>query len=592
MGNGRLDYYGLMINRIAWGLAAAGLFAAGAMAQSPRVPEAAPAAASASALDGELFYQLLLGEIAVRSGESGAGYSLLLEAARKTADPRLYRRAVEVALQNRAGNAALEAAQAWKAALPQSRDANRFLLQILVSLGRLRESIEPLRAEVAATPAAERASVIEVMPRIFSRAPDKRAAAEVVEEALADHLKSEATAAAAWTTVGRLRVQAGDPAAAIEAARRAQQASPAAAGPAWIALELMDPKVPLAEPIVQRYLQQSGAMAEVRLGYARNLLDAQRYAEAAAQLEQIVKQSPETADAWLLRGVLQLQENTLDAAESSLKRYIELTDRARTGSGDERRRGRAQAYLSLSRIAERRGKLSDANAWLDKIENAEEMVAAQNRRASILARQGRMADARKIIQELPERNPADRRMKLLAEVQLLKEHKLLREAHDVLAAAVKVEPNDAELLYEQAMLAEKIGRVDDMEALLRRLIALKPDYHHAYNALGYSLADRNVRLPEARDLIVKALSFAPEDPFITDSLAWVEFRMGNHTEALRLLEKAYKARPDAEIAAHLGEVLWVMGQRDRAVSIWREGLQINPDNDTLVETIRRFQVRL
>ena len=592
MGNDRLDYYGLMINRIAWGLAAAGLFAAGAMAQSPRVPEAAPAAASVSALDGELFYQLLLGEIAVRSGESGAGYSLLLEAARKTADPRLYRRAVEVALQNRAGNAALEAAQAWKAALPQSRDANRFLLQILVSLGRLRESIEPLRAEVAATPAAERASVIEVMPRIFSRAPDKRAAAEVVEEALADHLKSEATAAAVWTTVGRLRVQAGDPAAAIEAARQAQLASPAAAGPAWIALELMDPKVPLAEPIVQRYLQQAGAVAEVRLGYARNLLDAQRYAEAAAQLDQIVKQSPETADAWLLRGVLQLQENTLDAAESSLKRYIELTDRARAGPGDERRRGRAQAYLSLSRIAQRRGNLSDANAWLDKIENAEEMVAAQNRRASILARQGRMADARKVIQDLPERNPADRRMKLLAEVQLLKEHKLLREAHDVLAAAVKAEPNDAELLYEQAMLAEKIGRVDDMEALLRRLIAVKPDHHHAYNALGYSLADRNVRLPEARELIVKALSFAPEDPFITDSLAWVEFRMGNHAEALRLLEKAYKARPDAEIAAHLGEVLWVMGQRDRAVSVWREGLQINPDNDTLVETIRRFQVRL
>jgi tetratricopeptide (TPR) repeat protein len=131
-----------------------------------------------------------------------------------------------------------------------------------------------------------------------------------------------------------------------------------------------------------------------------------------------------------------------------------------------------------------------------------------------------------------------------------------------------------------------------MERLLRQLIAQKPDYHHAYNALGYSLAERSIRLPEARELIRKALEYAPSDPFIKDSLGWVEFRMGNKAEAVQIFEAAYKAKPDAEIAAHFGEVLWSMGQRERAMVIWKEGKLLNPDNETLLETLKRLRVKL
>ena len=153
-------------------------------------------------------------------------------------------------------------------------------------------------------------------------------------------------------------------------------------------------------------------------------------------------------------------------------------------------------------------------------------------------------------------------------------------------------PDDIDLLYEQSLVAEKLGSADEMESLLRRVIQLKPDYHQAYNALGYSLADRNIRLPEARELIRKAVDYAPSDPFIKDSLGWVEFRIGNKTEALRIFEAAYKAKPDAEIAAHFGEVLWSLGQRERAVAIWKEGQLINPENEALVETLKRLQVKL
>jgi len=134
--------------------------------------------------------------------------------------------------------------------------------------------------------------------------------------------------------------------------------------------------------------------------------------------------------------------------------------------------------------------------------------------------------------------------------------------------------------------------MDEMERLLRKVIALKPDHHHAYNALGYSLAERNQRLPEARDLIRKALDLSPGEPFITDSLGWVEYRLGNRSEALRLLQQAYRARPDAEIAAHLGEVLWVLGQQDEARRVWREAKTRDAGNDVLRATLARLRVDL
>ena len=175
---------------------------------------------------------------------------------------------------------------------------------------------------------------------------------------------------------------------------------------------------------------------------------------------------------------------------------------------------------------------------------------------------------------------------------MLREVKQWREAAEVLKTANQRFSNDAELLYEQAMIEDKLERYAEMERLLRQVIEIKPDHQHAHNALGYSLADRNQRLPEARELINKALALSPGDPFITDSLAWVEFRLGNRDEALRLLRQAYKARPDPEIAAHLGEVLWAYGQQDEAKRVWTEAKGRDAANDVLRETLSRLKVGL
>ena len=588
-----MDYYGLMprIQRQIQTLASALLLACvlGASAQTKEPESAEPVN---SALDKILFYQILLGELNAQGGEPGAAYSLMLDAARKANDAKLYQRAVELALEARQGESALQAARAWRQALPNSREANAFLLQILVGLNRIGETVEPLKRELAATDPKDRPAVISTIPRFFSRATDKKLASSVVEQVLADYLSPPNVGVAALTTMGRMRLENGDTAGAMEAATRAQALSPLDEGPALLALLMISPKTPQAEAIVKKYLDGTPRY-EVRMDYARTLLDAQRYAESAEQLQRITTEKPDYSPAWLVRGSLEFQDNKPAAAEKSLKRYIELASAAKAApDAAESGRGLTQAYLLLAQIAEQRKDYAQAEQWLSRIDSAEDMIRAQTRRASILARQGKLEEGRKLLKSLPERNPEEVRAKLAAEVQLLRDSKQNQTAYDLLVDATTRYPKDLEFVYDQAMLAEKLGRLDEMERLLRGVIAAKPDYHHAYNALGYSLADRNVRLPEAKKLIQKALEFAPGDPFITDSLGWAEFRMGNKAEAQRLLQGAFKQKPDAEIAAHLGEVLWSQGKRDQAIAIWKEGAQLNAENETLLETLKRLRVKL
>ena len=544
-----------------------------------------------SALDGELFYQLVLGEINARGGEPGAGFSLILDAARKTKDAKLFERAVNVALQARNGESALQAARAWSQTLLSSKEANRYVLQILIGLNRIGETIEPLKREIAGVEPKDRATAIAAIPRYYARAADKKLAVNTAEQALGEYLTSPALGPAAWTTLGRMRIEAGDPTGVLDAARKGHALDTRADGPAMLALSLMSPKTPLAEPVVRKYLEGK-PQVEVRMGYARALLDAQRYAESAAQLQITTTEKPDYAQAWLILGTLELQDKNTAAAEKSLTRYVDLVKASAGTPSAETSRGLVQAYLSLSTIAEQRKDFALAEGWLKRIDNAEDMISAQSRRATMLAKQGKLEEGRKLLRALPEKSAEDGRMKIMAEVQLLRDNKQYKPAYDLLVEKTKSGPPDYDLLYDQAMLAEKVGQPVEMERLLRLVIVGKPEYQHAYNALGYSLAERNIRLPEARTLIQKALELAPDDPFITDSLGWVEFRSGNLAEALRILQGAYKAKPDADIGAHLGEVLWVSGKRDQALAIWRESVAMNADNETLLETLKRLRVKL
>lgn len=567
-----------------------GALAAGAQTAAPAAPVAAPVS---SDMDAELFYQLLLGELELRRNDPGSAYSLVLDAANRTRRPELYRRAVDIALQGRAGNAALSAARQWATVHPNSDEPYRYELQILLALNRPAEVSNALRQIIRLSPPERRNEVIAAIPQTLARSADKTAAAQAAREALAPSLADPATAATTWATLGRLELAQDQPLEALASASRALAQEPGSVAAATLALELLEREQPGALPLVERYVHlpnapTSHARTGIHLAFVRVLIDQRRRDTAQRELDRLLASAPELPQAWLLKGILLVQSRQPEAAETALQRYLTLS---RDLPAAEAGPGQNQAFLQLAQAAEQRGDFVAANAWLDRIENADALLAAQLRRATLLARQGRLDDARRLLRQPAARDDAELRRQYMAEAQMLRDvgqHALAFEAY---AAAVERFPDDADLAYEHAMAADKAGRHSDMERLLRALIARQPDFHHAYNALGYSLADRNERLPEAKALIQQALRHAPNDPYILDSLGWVEFRLGNHGDALRILRDAYQRRPDAEIAAHLGEVHWVLNQREAALAVWREGLLLAPDNETLLQTLRRLQVQ-
>jgi tetratricopeptide (TPR) repeat protein len=559
-----------------------------------------------SALDAPLLYQLLIGEIELRTGESGAAYEVILDAARRTRDEALFRRAVDIALQARAGEQALAATRAWRTAHPKSLDPLRLQLQILSALNRLVDAAEPLRTLLTLTPDAERPGLIEALPRFLQRGAEPAKTAALLEDVLASYAKDPATRVAALVAVGRGRLAAGDSPKALAAAQQAQREDGAASGPVLLALELFGKEAD-AEKIVGTHMARRNVEPALRLAYVRTLTTLQRYTEAVRELETVTRAKPDLAAPFLSLGALHLELRHPKEGEAALLRYIQLVQSQKTAppavaaaDADEDddtapprpEQGLVQAWLMLSQAAEQRGDFKAAENWLAKVDDPQRALEVQTRRASMLARQGRVKEAREVLQRAPERSVDDARAKLMAEAGVLRDVKQWKEALEVLNTASERFPDDTDLLYEQAMMAEKLNRLDDLERLLRRVIELKPDSAQAYNALGYSFADRRVRLPEARELIKKALELTPGDPFITDSLGWVEYRLGNREEALRLLRQAYAARPDPEIAAHLGEVLWAFGKQDEAKKVWIEARGRDAANDVLRETLSRLKVGL
>ena len=517
---------------------------------SPETPE--PPVAN-SGMNGEMLYEILVGELNIQQGQPLVGFSLLLDAARKSNDSPLFARAVEIALKERSGDGALMAARSWSQALPKDRLANLNLLQILIALNKTNETLDPLKKEIAFSPVSERNAAIRLVPRYYARVTDSKAAVEVVQKALDSYTANAETTSAAWSSIGRMQMLNANLSGALQSVQKSMATNVKADISApFLALELLGRGVKDAEILVTQALANQDK-PDYPMAYVRVLIEAKRFQQAAEQAQSVTQRFPTHAEAWLLLGSLQFEQGQDKQADASLQTYIGMANKA---PNENTQRG---------------------------------IIQAQSRRASILAKQGKLKEARLLIAQLPAANDEDIRSRLMAELQLLREYRQWQAAFDLLAQHAG---NDLDLLYEQAMMAEKLNQIEEMEKILRSVISKDPTYFNAYNALGFSLADRNVRLKEAKELIVKALNLAPGDPFITDSLGWVEYRLGNTSQALALLERAFKDRADAEIAAHLGEVLWQLKRESDAIAVWRQGLEIAPTNETLQQTLQRFKPSL
>ena len=521
-----------------------------------------------------LLYEFLLAEIAGQRGNTALSAQAYVDLAKRTRDPRIARRATEVALYARMNNAAIESATVWHETEPGATRPLQALAGLLVAAGRYDEALPNLRKLLAGS-ANDPANGFTQLTRTLANAQDKQAALKLVQSLAADYPKL----AESHLAVARAAVNAGDERLALGEARKAGQLRPDWEAPALLEAQLLQKiSADQAASFLAAYLKKYPAARETRLAYARLLVAQKRFGEARAEFQKLMAGAPDSTDVAFAVALLSLQLKDYDAAEKYLRSLIESPYRDKDG-----------VRLYLGQVAEERKNLPEALRWYGEVGEGEQYVQAQIRYAQVLAKQGKLDEARGRLQEAAAKNSQQRVQLILAEAQLLRDANQPKTAFDLVGQALDRVPNNPELLYDYAMLAEKIERVDVLEASLRKLIEIRPEHAHAYNALGYSLADRNQRLPEARELIEKALQLAPEDSFIIDSMGWVLYRMGNLKDSLGYLRRAFAGRPDPEIAAHLGEVLWAMGDRAEAERVWGDATRESPDNETLANTIKRLK---
>ena len=525
------------------------------MASAPSAAQATPPANSG--LDAPLLYQLLIGELELQRGELGTAYQLLLDAARRTGDEALFRRCVSIALQARVGSEALVAIKAWRQAVPNSQEARQTQVQLHAALTQWPELVEPLLAWLEAAPLAQQASGLDMPPRLLrTKAPEGLALlgpalTEVRDSADAPPLRRSLAA----SVLAQLAQMADNPQLAANQLRQALNEAPEQALPRWQALDLMRHQ-PSVEALATEAMDRDPAL---RTAYARALARDHRAAESLSQFQQLATLQPEQTAHHYAIASLQLEMRQPRAALEAATHYV-----GRLGADEKA--ARSAGLLIQAQAQEQLADYSAARATLDAIQDDSRAFDIAFRLAMIEARQGQVAAGRARLRALPAETAEAGERRLLAETHLLREVNDWRSAHALLGAALKDagETPSLALLYEHAMSAERLGQHELMEQQLRRVIARDPKHAHAHNALGYSLADRNLRLPEARELIERAIELAGHEPFLVDSLGWLAFREGKLDEAEQWLRQAWRGRPDAEIAAHLGEVLWQRGERDEA----------------------------
>jgi tetratricopeptide (TPR) repeat protein len=524
-------------------------------------------------LSSELLYEFLLSEIAGQRGETAIAAETSAELAQQTGDPRIAMRAVQMALQSGQLDRAIESLRIWLKGDPDSMMAKRMLSSVLLRTGRLDEA----RAEFVNVLKAEEPNVGQTLMQIYqvlAAYPDRDAALRLMRGLASPYPDS---IEGHWS-VAQLARAAGDETLALGEIRQARKLHPEWDMAASLEAQLLQKKDPRqALEVLRHYLAKYPEAREIRLQYARSLLEQKQYEQARDQFQRLADENPENPDMAYAIALISMQLKDLPRAEEQLKQAL--------GKG-KKDQDTIQYYLA--QLAEARESEADAIDYYRQVKAGEYFFAAQIRIAYLLGKQGRHAEARQQVRQIQPGDNQQRVQLALVEAHLLREARQFADAYRLLQKNLEQFPNHPELLYETAMMAEKNGKLETFEQLIRKLIKLEPNHAHAYNALGYSLLERRERLPEALELVKKAMQLAPDDAAIIDSVGWGYFQTGNLDESVKLLRKAFAANPDPEIAAHLGEALWTRGDREEAKRIWQGSLKVNPENAVLQAVMKRL----
>lgn len=520
----------------------------------------------------EFVYKYLLGEVAMQRGEPTLASQLFLDLAKQTLDPRLAERAARAAVFANQPGIALQASTLWAELDPSSQEAQQASSQLLIASGNLKEAKPHMQKLLAQED--KRANGFLYLNGLLANQKDKNEVLNAITELAAPYPKLPE----AHFAVAQAALIADKPDAAQKELDTANKLHPG-----WeLAAQMQGQMLLKGSPdkaiaFYQGFLKQYPKANDVRMAYAKTLVSQKRLAEAKPEFVKLVESSNGSPEISAVVGLLSLESEDYPMADKYLQQSIS------SGFKDPE-----QLYGYLGRSAERQKDDAKALNWYDKIQGGEHYLDGRLSAASVIARTKNVDAAIKMLDEVDNLAPEQQILVIQTEANMLSLAKRNQESFDLLDKAASTWPNSAEIVYDHAMAAERVGKYDIMETGLRKLIKAKPDFAAAYNALGYSFADRNVKLPEAQTLLETAVKLAPDDHYMLDSLGWVHYRLGNLDKAADFLRKAYAVQADPEIAAHLGEVLWKQGKLEEAKKLWANALKDFPENDVLVATTKKF----
>lgn len=542
-------------------------------------------------LTGDIFFRIIASEIAAQRGMYGSAASTLLKLSQETGDSRLARRALEFQLAGGNLRGALAAARLWAGQAPANIEASSTELALAAANGETAGLSTALRRRIDASD--DKPAAIGQALGVLSRLNDRRLALRILDESFSPAVRKLPEAHLALADVARA---SGEPARALAEAQAALRADPDSEAAAQRVLEYgasIDPVQ--AESEARAFLSRHPDARKLNLSLVGMMADRGDSDAALAELQRMSRRAPEDFDLLYLQAQLAYKAGYKDQARGLLEDYLDVQHQRQESIAEgasDANAAEADARVLLSRIAEDQGQYDEAITQLGKIDDPTLRYSAQMRQAVIRAKQGRVDEALTMIAAARPNDEDDQIQGVLATAQILRDAGRIDDAVKSLEAANQAQPDTIEIKYELAMLYERQGRYAELETQLRQVIALDPDHAHAYNALGYTLADRNERLPEALDLITQALELLPDNPFILDSMGWVKFRMGDKQAAADYLSRAYAQQPEADIAAHWAEVLWRQGDRTKARELLQSGFEKDPENATLLDTVKRLGVQV
>ena len=546
-------------------------------------PRAAPAAQPVAVgepgdfrlgqFEADVMYNLLVAELAGLRGDGLTAAKYYVAAAKLGREPSIAARAVRVAGAVNRFDLALEAAQVWMDVAKDNGEARRVFAVLLLRNGRYDEAKEQLQSLINSDAEAAGRNFIYI-GQVLSREADKSKAVE-----LATHLSAlYPNMPEAYFTLAMLQQRAGANDAALISVDRAIKLkaswSEAVVLRARILVDLG--KKDLAIAVLRDHLAANAEDNTARLTYARLLVDERKLDDARVQFEMLAVKMPENDDVLFALSMLAMQSKNYDEAQ----KYLEKLDALGRDS--------PQVTYYLGQVFERKEQYDKAMQYYSSIRAGEYFVNAQLRIAFVLSRTKTLDEARAHLHSITPGSPEDEREIILFEGDLLKQAKKFQDVFDHYNAALVRFPKDTEMLYWRALSAEQVGKTSIALEDLTYVVNAEPDNAAALNALGFTLTDRTDRHQEALGYIERAYKLEPNDAAIIDSVGWVHFRLGNYEKAIEYLRKALSMMDDGDVAAHLGEALWVSGKRDEAKKIWDAARVKFPDNEGLKKTLKRF----